>query len=387
MAPRHGGGCRTPRRLRFQRRALPRGRTARAPLRLRRLASRARDAGPSLARNEDRRASAGGTGSVDEIAKVIELLETGRHGEPRRIQLRGRPLAAIAAAVRVIAREARLRGFIPVSTACLALGNDETGGTDGGCAGPTAQGTTRAGHSRSGRPTRGEGHGCDSPAPRAGDGKLSATHSALRRRALIISRNGDSRERRGRTVRNQSRRSSDSPPAHDRGRRILAIGRGLREGAGESRAHYGAVGAPSSEVGGDGLPDAEATPMPCRFPALGRAGDSRVALERARSRSVEGMSLAKRGRHAAGERLLREAAGALARRGDEAWAGRTALDLGRLLHWRGRVREAARAFEQARTLFDRCSLQRRRSARRLTPAWCGRTARGCWTRRPRCARL
>jgi DNA-binding NtrC family response regulator len=74
---------------------------------------------------------------------------------------------------------------------------------------------------------------------------------------------------------------------------------------------------------------------------------------RARSRCLEGLRLADRGRHSAGERLLRDAAAALARRGDDGWAGQATLNLGRLLHRRGRCREAAAAFEQARTHFDR----------------------------------
>ena len=61
--------------------------------------------------------------------------------------------------------------------------------------------------------------------------------------------------------------------------------------------------------------------------------------------------LAARGRHAAAERVLRRALGALRRRSRSADAGRIALAIGRLLHERGRLTAAAGLFEQARAFF------------------------------------
>jgi hypothetical protein len=54
------------------------------------------------------------------VSRLIELLESGRRGEPRRVHLHGRPGPGMASAVDFIAREARLRGFVPVATACLS---------------------------------------------------------------------------------------------------------------------------------------------------------------------------------------------------------------------------------------------------------------------------
>jgi DNA-binding NtrC family response regulator/tetratricopeptide (TPR) repeat protein len=63
-----------------------------------------------------------------------------------------------------------------------------------------------------------------------------------------------------------------------------------------------------------------------------------------------------RGRHAEAERLLRDRLGRLARRGEEAASGETALALGRLLLVRGRTAAACRALEEARERFDRACL-------------------------------
>jgi DNA-binding NtrC family response regulator/tetratricopeptide (TPR) repeat protein len=62
------------------------------------------------------------------------------------------------------------------------------------------------------------------------------------------------------------------------------------------------------------------------------------------------------GRHAHLERWLRDAEGRAARRGDAAGAGEAVLALGRLCLWRGRVAEALRAFDGARLHFERAGL-------------------------------
>ena len=81
-----------------------------------------------------------------------------------------------------------------------------------------------------------------------------------------------------------------------------------------------------------------------------------AAVVRARLRAADGIRLAGQGRHAEGERLIREALGCLARRSDMAWAGLASLDLGRVCLWRGRVRDAAQAFTEARERLDRAGL-------------------------------
>jgi DNA-binding NtrC family response regulator/tetratricopeptide (TPR) repeat protein len=70
-------------------------------------------------------------------------------------------------------------------------------------------------------------------------------------------------------------------------------------------------------------------------------------LARWRARSARAMALAGTGRHAAAERLLREAAAGLQRHGDPDRAEQCALALGRLLLDRGRPADARATFEAA----------------------------------------
>ena len=83
---------------------------------------------------------------------------------------------------------------------------------------------------------------------------------------------------------------------------------------------------------------------------------SRVSdLVRVRTRAEEAVAQARGGRSARAEHGLREAMGALVRREDAAGAGWVALNLGCLLLHRGRVLDAARTFETARLQFDRAN--------------------------------
>ena len=72
---------------------------------------------------------------------------------------------------------------------------------------------------------------------------------------------------------------------------------------------------------------------------------------RARRFASKGLVLARVGRPAGAERLLRQAVGAFSRRGEQSEAGRAAFDLGQLLLERGRTRDATAAFESARGLL------------------------------------
>jgi len=80
-----------------------------------------------------------------------------------------------------------------------------------------------------------------------------------------------------------------------------------------------------------------------------RTGATRIQIAVIVGRAGE---LADRGRHAAAERLLRRATGFFRRRGLAGDAARAALALGRLLMARGRRRFARDAFEESRRLFD-----------------------------------
>ena len=73
---------------------------------------------------------------------------------------------------------------------------------------------------------------------------------------------------------------------------------------------------------------------------------------RARRFTSKGLVLARTGRHAGAERLLRQAENAFSRRGQRSDAGRAAFALGRLLLERGHTRDAATAFESARGLLS-----------------------------------
>ena len=66
---------------------------------------------------------------------------------------------------------------------------------------------------------------------------------------------------------------------------------------------------------------------------------------RARHFASKGLVLARAGRHAGAEHLLRQAVSAFSRRGERSGAGRAAFDLGQLLLERGRTRDATTAFE------------------------------------------
>jgi DNA-binding NtrC family response regulator/tetratricopeptide (TPR) repeat protein len=81
----------------------------------------------------------------------------------------------------------------------------------------------------------------------------------------------------------------------------------------------------------------------------------RSELVRLRARAVEVVALARSGQALRAEQGLRAVMGALARREDAGSAGWVALSLGCLLLDRGRALDAARTFETARAQFDRAN--------------------------------
>jgi DNA-binding NtrC family response regulator len=83
-----------------------------------------------------------------------------------------------------------------------------------------------------------------------------------------------------------------------------------------------------------------------RWPAPGEL----VALRR---RAQAGMELVNRGRHALGERTLRQAAASLARRSDWPHASQAAIALGRAVAARGRSKDAQALFSEAREYATR----------------------------------
>ena len=91
----------------------------------------------------------------------------------------------------------------------------------------------------------------------------------------------------------------------------------------------------------------EAAPRPCAAVEALRASDGHAAAVLARAGELAG-----RGRHAAAERLLRRALGYLHRRRRSADQASVQLALGRLLLARGRRSAAREAFEESRRLSD-----------------------------------
>ncbi len=75
-------------------------------------------------------------------------------------------------------------------------------------------------------------------------------------------------------------------------------------------------------------------------------------MVRARARIADALAVARGGRYASAERMLRDALGVLERRQRYAGAARAAATLGELLRERGESERAGAALEQARLLFD-----------------------------------
>ncbi len=83
-----------------------------------------------------------------------------------------------------------------------------------------------------------------------------------------------------------------------------------------------------------------------------RADDDDERVVRARGRIANALAVARGGRYASAERMLRDALGVLERRQRYAGAARAAATLGELLRERGESERAGAALEQARLLFD-----------------------------------
>jgi DNA-binding NtrC family response regulator len=117
-----------------------------------------------------------------------------------------------------------------------------------------------------------------------------------------------------------------------------------RKAAGRSGSHAAEVPA----VYGAATP-----PIAVPESADGRRWPSPGELNALRGRAQLGAELVGRGRRAPGERLLRQAAASLARRGDWAHASQAALDLGRSIARRGRSKDAQAIFDDAREYGNR----------------------------------
>jgi DNA-binding NtrC family response regulator len=287
------------------------------------------------------------------VSRIIELIESGRQGEPRQVRLKGRAGPDLSAALGFIAREARVRGFVPVSTACVSREDRD----DAGLAFEDLVRLVRGHHVLVIHRHTGAAHDAMGQAMRL---VLELSVASSRPHLLLTVDAADAATEHELCLYAPSltyRHPADALRTDCTGVGVQSRAPCACPSVARAREPQSDYLVPSrSRSTEDGRVDLglEANAPRRGWPAHEDATGSGVAHARARSRSVDGIRLAKQGRHAAGERLLREAAGALARRGDDVWAGRATLDLGRVLHWRGRARDAGAAFEQARKYFDRC---------------------------------
>ena len=96
-----------------------------------------------------------------------------------------------------------------------------------------------------------------------------------------------------------------------------------------------------------------AEPIPVQVRTEARTWSAPGELSALRRRAQLGAELVDRGRHAPGERLLRQAAASLARRSDWAHAAQAALSLGSLIARRGRSKDAQVILADARSYASR----------------------------------
>jgi DNA-binding NtrC family response regulator/tetratricopeptide (TPR) repeat protein len=239
-----------------------------------------------------RRSSAGAALVAMEIEAMAEWLEHGGSGSRLIRLVSDEP--CITGWFETAAREVRLRGFVPVR-ASLIQRHAELPGLLAG----------RSVVVFDDRPGRREGRAALCP------GILRLLAASVREIFAVVIEHREQREQRP--------RSSDGGPPLGAQRRAPA----LTQRAAERRPAYG---------------EARRTPV--------------IVDPRAAAWLDEGRRLVEGGRHAAGERALRAASAALARRGDSRHEADGLMLLGRLLLARGRAAEAERQFAQARHTYQ-----------------------------------
>ncbi len=258
----------------------------------------------------------------EELDGVLEALETGSSCGPRVLFVAGGPGTTSSAVWLQLAREVRLRGFIPVIDRCLASG------------------TTRG----------------SAPIP-------GWVLRAISGRHLVVF--------------HDARREAGSLSIEARRRAIFRLIPTLAEAG---RPHLLLVARHSPQSPGICLarqPESIARRFTSRASngssACSIAAESPASYDVTRARRLHGLidppgvraalalaqrgfCLVTRGRHAPGERLMRRALGALERRQASAHAGHAALRLGGLTLRRGFPAEALELFRRARGAFDRAGV-------------------------------
>ena len=285
------------------------------------------------------------------IRQITEILDAGRPGWWRCLHVRAAPGVGLRAFIAVVAREARLRGFVPVAVGTLG----RWAGLVRLLAGVHLLLIDEV-------PEPDETHDQTSKHERHDLARFVVVLGLANARPNVVL-----------VARHDSSCASPVLDVTPFGRLavvpVLSIARssgaaaraGRSWGVGESEHLYDAADGYDVEdpVGpGDTMsssdhehPD-EGQPCPkgtTEFAAVDRRSDRSSA--RARRFASKGLVLARAGRHAGAERLLRQAVSAFSRRGERSEAGRAAFDLGQLLLERGRTRDATTAFESARGLL------------------------------------
>ena len=286
------------------------------------------------------------------IRQITEILDAGRPGWWRSLQVRAAPGVGLRSFVGVVAREARLRGFVPVAARVLARWT--------GLARLLAEVHVLLIDEV---PERDEKHDQTRKHERHDLARFVVVLGLANARpnVVLVARHDSSC---GSPVVDVTPfgRSAVAPVLSIACSSGAAAPAGRSWSVGESEHLYDADGGHHVEdpVGpGDITPSShhehhdEGEPRPnegtTEFAAVdGRSDRSSV---RARGFASRGLVLARAGRHAGAERLLRQAVSALSHRGQRSEAGRAAFDLGQLLLECGRTRDATTAFESARGLL------------------------------------
>ncbi|HSK10995.1 MAG TPA: sigma 54-interacting transcriptional regulator, partial [Vicinamibacterales bacterium] len=246
------------------------------------------------------------------IARLVEVFETGVPARPRAIQLALPADARRPLFLKQVAREARLHGYVPVSTAVFE-GHRGVGVDRAALREALADRHVLLLHDTRQAPGR--------SSPGLFLVGLGISNSRPHVLALLV----DADE-------------AQAPAVEPR----ASCPRGLR--ARERPPLYLPEGPRLAS------PERDAAPLRL---ARSAAAPADVGVVRARAALTPAARLATSGRHAAAERLLRESLGALTRRGDDPGSGWAATTLGALLLLRGRAQQAAALFETARQHFDR----------------------------------
>ena len=285
------------------------------------------------------------------VATLSELLHTGSERRPTAAALWGPRGSGLNTAILVLAREARLKGFVPVDVRALTAHRDLLAGRTlflidrephGAVLAPLVRATIRTPRAHvcllaGARQPRGIG------GVAIGRIRADALVAALRPRAPTPA----IEERWQRTARRAhglpARFARSLSPGPIRWRRPPA----QPSRVAEHPAVYGGIAAAGESDGGDEsqivAEDSQTAPATCPAPGWLAPGELAALLRRAE----QAIALLTAGRHAPGLRLLRQAVGGLARR--QAWkaAIQGSLTLSAELLKRGRPRDALRALDDA----------------------------------------